>query len=318
MNLNAILASSAALLALSGCGNEPSSKAPTQVAARVNTDEVTVHQVSYVLARSGGIAAESAPKAKRDALEGLITQQLAIQQAVEAGLDRSPKVLQDMEAARREILARAYRDRVVADLPAPEPRELDEYYAANPSLFAERRLFHIEEIAFAADAKMAASVRNVLRDASSLKQVGDWLRARSVRFAANQGVRGAEHISLDILPRMQAMKPGDMSLVEAGEGRYQAIRVVAVQPAPVDKATAAPRIRQFLFNQRARKALAEELQRLRGQAKIEYLGEFASSGAESAAPAKPKAEAKSGDFRYSWDEEAKPQSVAPAGQPGKQ
>jgi EpsD family peptidyl-prolyl cis-trans isomerase len=270
-----------------------------------------VHQVNYVLARSPNLAPEMAPKVKRDVLDGLIAQQLAIQQAIEAGLDRSPKVLQDIEAAKRDILARAYRDRVAGDLQMPEASEVDEYYHGNPALFAERRLFHIEEIAFSAEPEVAARVRNQVDSGRSMKQIADWLRAQKVRFAANQGVHAAEHVALGVLPRIQAMKPGDISLVEAGDGRYQVVRVAASQPAPVDKATAAPRIRQFLINEKARKTFAEEMKRLQDQAKIEYMGEFASGGAESVPQAKPEAETKSKEFRYSWDEEAKPAPVPP-------
>ena len=309
MNTYAISVGFAVLLATAltaGCEKQQSAKVPTQVAARVNADEITVHQLNYVLEKSRNVAPESAPEVKRELLEGLIAQQLAIQQAVKGGLDRSPKVLQDTEAAKREVLARAYRDHVVGRLQMPEPAEVDEYYRGNPELFAERRVFHLEELAFAADAGVADGVRKVLRNTRSMKEIADWLRKQGVRFAANQGTRTAELIALDALPKLQAMKAGDISLLEAADGRYQVIRVVAFQAAPVDKTTAAPRIRQYLFNQRARKAFAEEVKRLRDQAKIEYAGEFASSGTESAAPAKPKAETKTKGFKYSWDEEAKP------------
>lgn len=319
MNLRAIFVSLTAALAtvlIPGCGNDQSAKAPTQVAAKVNADELTVHQINYVLARSQRTP-ESAANAKREVLESLIAQQLAIQQAVTAGLDRSPKVLQDIEAAKREILARAYRDHVVGRLQMPRPSEVDEYYRDNPALFAERRLFHLEEIAFAADADIADGVRNVVRNSASMKEVVDWLRGRKVRFAANQGARAAEHIALGVLPKIQAMKVGDISLFEAGDGRFQVIRVVAFDAAPVDKTTAAPRIQQFLANQRARKAFAEEIQRLRDQAKIEFAGEFATS-TEGPAQAKAHPAAKSKSFKYSWDEEAKPASISPADQPGQQ
>jgi EpsD family peptidyl-prolyl cis-trans isomerase len=277
-----------------------------------------VHQVNYVLARSPNVAPEMAPKVKREALDGLIAQQLAVQEAIEAGLDRSPKVLQDMEAAKRDILTRAYRDRVVGDLQMPEASEVDDYYQANPELFAERRLFRIEEIAFAAAPEVAARVRNQVGNGRSMKQIADWLQAQNIRFAANQGVRAAEHVALGVLPTIQAMKPGDTSLVEAGDGRYQVVRLVASQPAPVDKATAAPRIRQFLMNEKARKAFAEEMKRLQDQAKIEYVGEFARGGAEGAPQAKPGAETKSKGFRYSWDEEPKPAPPAPSKGQGQQ
>jgi colicin import membrane protein len=66
---------------------------------------------------------------------------------------------------------------------------------------------------------------------------------------------------------------------------------------PVDEATAAPRIAQFLYNQRSSDAIAKELKQVRKQAKIEYVGEFAAdlSAADAMAKAKADAAAKARD-----------------------
>src|SRR5262245_57262956 len=99
-----------------GCGEKDDAKkttrVPTQVVARVNGDEITVHQINNVLARSQNIDPELAAQAKREILERLIDQQLAKQKAIENGLDRSPNVMQALEAAKNEILARAYLEQV--------------------------------------------------------------------------------------------------------------------------------------------------------------------------------------------------------------
>src|SRR5919201_4014082 len=109
MNSCSRLALIVVLLALGvagGCGKQPESKKATQVAAKVNADEITVHQVNRVLARSQNLAPELAEQAKREILDKLIDQTLARQQALKKKLDRSPGVMQAVEAARSEILAR--------------------------------------------------------------------------------------------------------------------------------------------------------------------------------------------------------------------
>jgi len=137
-----------ALVLATGCDKkDDTKKVSTQVAARVNADEITVHQVNDVLARSPNITPEAAAQAKREILDRLIDQQLAKQKAIENKLDRSPKVMRNIEAARSEILARAFQEHVAASLTKPAPVEVHEYYKQHPELFAQRKVFNLEELA---------------------------------------------------------------------------------------------------------------------------------------------------------------------------
>src|SRR6267378_3403304 len=70
-------------IALSACGIADGKKAASQVAAKVN----------------GG--------------ERIIDQELLVHRAIKAKLDRDSQVMQAIEAAKRQILARAYIDRAV-------------------------------------------------------------------------------------------------------------------------------------------------------------------------------------------------------------
>jgi hypothetical protein len=164
-----------------------------------------------------------------------LDRRLARQQALEAGLDRAPQVAQALEAARGEILARAWRQRHAAAQPRPTREEIAAYYAAHPELFAERRLYSLEEVA----------VR---------------------RFT-----RAAEELPLELLARLKAMQEGETQLLEDGADGMVMVRLAAARPAPLDAAAAAPLIEKFLAAQRSREALAAEAKRLRAQARIEYL-----------------------------------------------
>jgi EpsD family peptidyl-prolyl cis-trans isomerase len=105
------LALMVAVALLAGCGDKKD-KGASQTAAKVNKDELTVHQINYVLQQQRGLKPEQADAASRQILERLIDQQLAVQRADDLKLDRDPRVVQQMEAARREILARSYVEKV--------------------------------------------------------------------------------------------------------------------------------------------------------------------------------------------------------------
>lgn len=264
-------------VSLAGCGKSDDKKVATQVVAKVNADEITVHQVNTILARTPNLPAQSEARAKRQVVDRLINQRLAVQQAMEKKLDRSPEVVQAIEAAKNDILARAYLRQVAAAGAKPTPGEIQRYYAEHPELFAQRRLYVLEEISFAPRDDLGAQLRAQLPRLRSMEDIGSWLKTREVQFTVNRGARAAEQIPIEMLPRISAMKDGDLQLLEGAE-RLIVVRVVATKPAPVDEASAAPAIQRYLLNRRSSEAIDEEIKRLKGAAKIEYVGEFAPAG----------------------------------------
>jgi len=301
-----ILSPVLALALAAGCGKDEGKKPATQVVAKVNSDEITVHQLNSILDRAPKVAPEAADRAKREILDRLIDQQLAVQQAIHKKLDRSPAAQRALEAARSEILARVYLEQIAAAQPRPTPEETKKYYAEHPELFAQRRVFSLEEIALSADAGLGAELRQRAAKSRSLREIAEWLQSRGVRFVPNRGVRAAEQIPLELLPKLQGAKDGDILVIEAGNG-WQVIRVVASRTEPVDEAAATPRIEQFLSNRRASEAIAREMKQLKAGAKIEYVGEYAAGAA--GAEAKAKAEAKA---RAQAEAEAKAKAEAEA------
>jgi len=269
-----------------GCGKRDEKAPATQVAAKVNGDEITVHQISDALARQR-VRPEQAEAAKRQVLERLIDQQLARQQALEKKLDRTPRTVQAIEAARSEILARSYIEQLAAAQGKPDAEAVKKYYAEHPELFSQRRLFSIEELIVARNEEsVAAGIRQGAAKAKDLAEVATWLKTENIEAAAQRGVRAAEQIPLPWLAEMQKMKDGEMRVFENGE-RLSVIRVAASRPAPVDEAAATPFIQQFIFNQRLNETIGKQIQSLRDKSNIEYMGEF--SGKAKDAAAKPKA-----------------------------
>src|SRR3954468_7809815 len=277
-NLAAVLM--AAALAF-GCSKGDDKKDATQVAAKVNGHEITVHQVNDILARQN-IPPERADAAKRQILERLIDQEIAKQQAVEKKLDRTPRTVQAMEAAKNEILARAFIDQIAASQPKPSDEDAKKYYAEHPELFAERRIYSIEELVVPQKQVAVDSVKAQVAKTKDLAQVAAWLKAQKVEVGATRGVRAAEQIPMTWVGEINKMKEGEVRVFENGE-RLNIVRLVAARSAPVDEKVATPRIQQYLFNRQLSDSLVKTAKQLRDKSNIEYMGEFAN------APAAPKA-----------------------------
>jgi EpsD family peptidyl-prolyl cis-trans isomerase len=270
----------AAALLLAACGGSRD-KAASQTAAKVNKDEITVHQINFVLQQQRNLRPEQAEAASRQILERLIDQQLALQKAEDLKLDRDPRVVQALEAARREIVARAYLERVAEAAPRPTPAEISAYYASKPALFAERRIYNLQEIGVEARPEQGDMLRDKLAAAKNIGEFIDFLKGNDFRFAANQAVRAAEQLPLANLDAFARLKDGQAMLNPAANG-FQVVVLAGSRSQPVTEEQAKPAIEQFILNERKRRLMEDDIKQLRAGAKVEYVGKFAPG---SAAPA---------------------------------
>ena len=270
-------AATLALVVGAGCGG-PKEQAASQVAARVNKDEVTVHQINHALQSMRGLKPEQAEVASGRILERLIDQELAIQKAESLKLDRDPRVLQQIEAARNEIVARAYLDKIAEGVSRPTPEEITAYYNDNPALFRERRVYQLQEVAIQTQAKgqQAEAIKRILGSGKPLEDVLIHLRSNKIEYTSNQVVRAAEQIPLATLPALSKLRNGQGIVIEGPAG-IQVVAVVESRLQAIDEERARPAIEQFMVNDRKRRVVADDLKALRAASKVEYVGKFAAS-----------------------------------------
>ena len=284
-----------ALVLVAGCGEKKADRLATQAAARVNKEELTVHQINLVLQHQRNLRPEQADAASRQILEKLIDQELAVQKAVDLKLDRDPRVVQIIDAARREVIARAYVEKVGEAAGKPTPDEIKAYFESKPALFSQRRIYSIQELAIEAKPEQVPVLRDRLAAAKSITEFVDFLKANDYRFAANQAVRAAEQLPLAALDALSRMKDGQATVTQGANGA-QVVVLAGSRSQPVTEEQARPAIEQYLLNERKRKLVEDDIKAMRTAAKIEYFGKFAEGprpGSASSPAASAGAEAAS-------------------------
>lgn len=251
------------LAGTAGCGSADGAAGNGVAAARVNGAQITLQEV-----RGAGTGAGAA-----QALEKVIERELLVQQALQARLDEEPEVAHAMETARREALARAWLERAAAGVRAT-PEEVAAFYAENPALFAERRVYKLREISVAGAQDKLDLLRSEAATATDLEELAAWLRWRSMKVSrVSAQTQPAEDLPLAYLPRLSRMKEGEIAVLPSAAGA-SIVQLVQAQEAPLSAREAEPLIERLL-SARKRMALAQnEVKRLRAQASIEYLGEF--------------------------------------------
>lgn len=272
----------AALVA--GCGDKSSSgegKA-TQTAARVDGNEITVHQINQILERQQGLKPEQAEAASHRVLESLIDQQLAVAKAEEQKLDRDPQVVQMLEATRRGILARTYLEKAAASgSTPPTAEEVRKYYDEKPALFSERKVYALQEFTVSVAGEPGKVLLEQLKATRGPTEFVEVLKASGAKFTTNQVTQAAEGLPLGIIGPLSKVSDGEALYITGGDG-FKAILVVASRSQPVAFDQAKPAIEQYLTAERRREFALKEMKGLRDAAKVEYLGKFANKPNSSA------------------------------------
>jgi EpsD family peptidyl-prolyl cis-trans isomerase len=272
-----------AAVSLAACDN--GSRPAVQVAARVNKEAVTVQQLNAELARLRGLNEAQRKGAAKQILDRLVDQELLAQQATARRIDRDPRVLQAIESSRRQILAQAYLDSVTSGAPPPSAEEVKRFYDAHPELFAERKLYRLQELAIASRPELsAARLEDELKKAKSLNDVVEWLKHERIPFNASSTVKAAEQLPMEVVPRLAALATGQAMLIPTQQG-YLVVQIAATESKPLTAEEARPFVEQYVANQKRMELARSEIRKLRDFAKIEYSSDFAGS----AAVAGPKA-----------------------------
>lgn len=261
-------------VALAGCGDKGKDEnKATQVAAKVGADEVTVHQINHELAKLGNVPAAQARQAANRVLNALVDQQLFMQKAMEQKLDRNPNVVQAIESARRQILAQSYLEKLTAAVPKPGDTEIKAFYDQHPELFAQRRIYQLQELQVQAGADKTEAVKAKLAAVRNLGEFVDWLKAENIPAKGGQSVKAAEALPLELLSRLRNLKDGQVLSVST-PGGYNILHLVGSRVEPLAEAQARPLVEQYLMNSKRREIAQQELKKLRDATELKYFGDY--------------------------------------------
>lgn len=261
---------------VSACGDKEetgSAKENTQVVAKVNGEEISIHQVNLMLNRLGPLNEEQSKAAAKQVLAKLVDLQLLKQKAIEAKLDRDPTVLQTIEATKSQILAQAYVEREMSKATKATASEMDVFYDEHPELFKERRIFNIQELAVEASSEKLPEFEQVIATKKNIAEIAQWLKSNGYKFALNANVRAAEQLPLTVLVKLQKLNNGDIVAIPNGQS-INIVSVAASQSQPISKEKATPLIEQYFANKSKKEEVELQMAALKKAANIEFVGLF--------------------------------------------
>jgi EpsD family peptidyl-prolyl cis-trans isomerase len=248
---------------LVGCGQTSSN--PSQVAAIVNSDEISEHQLQMALSLSRRV--EATDDRRSATLERLIDRQLAVQQSLEQSMDRRPGVMMQLEEARRDILASAYAYELSSKVIPILEKDVWTYYEQHPELFAQRKIYIVREIVVTQASPLLAEVQTRLNRKEDLSSVVTLLKSSKTSYNDQVIARSAEQLPLEILPALAKVKAGEVIAFQMSDGLV-VYQLLNAQSAPLTVEQANPMIMDHLKRQSEVEAVRDAVAKLKADANI--------------------------------------------------
>lgn len=269
---SSILAMLVAAAFLAGC-ELPGKGDGSRVAVKLGQDTVTEAEIERALGSVAGANGEK-DRLKPTVVEALVTQKLLVQEAKKAGLDKKPEVVLDMATAQRQVLAKAYAESLPGMKEEPSAAMVEDFYRQNPNLFANRRIYRLQEIQVEAGKDQLAAIQEQLGKSKTLNEFVEWLKSQGLKGAVASGVKSAEQLAEPMRDKLAAMQVGGVVVVPAPKG-LAVVFVAGIQPQSLSLEQARPAIKRILIERKQKEVLDKEVQRLRAAAKIDYAEGYA-------------------------------------------
>jgi EpsD family peptidyl-prolyl cis-trans isomerase len=230
---------------LAGCGKKAQNAvAGSQVVAHVGDEVVTTQELDNEF-RLANVSPDRQkdPEIVKRVLSELITRKYLLQKALAEKLDREPGVLLDILRSREQVLENALLVRNVTSK-APTKADVDKYIADNPSKFADRKIWNVEQLGFPLSPS-SQSVIEANKDAKSLDEVDRQLSTAGIGHSRQMGTLTSSEVPQDFYNAIEAKKTDNVFFVRSGANGIF-FQVKGEQARPLEGEAAANIARQLM------------------------------------------------------------------------
>ncbi len=269
-----------ALAGLTACKKE----ATGQVAAVVNGEEVSLSELSGELQGANIPSGADKHVVTNAALQRLIDRKLLVQQAKERNLDKDPEYLKQQRRLSDDLLISLLGKQIGGNIAVPAAVTIDKFIADNPTMFAQRTIYKLEQIQFQMPADRA-NLKQLEAD-HSLDAVAATLGRLGLKSTRGPAALDTATTPRELVTKILALPTGEPFILVNGDKAF--VSVIAAQEtkplSPEDsRALAAESIRRRQLSDLSVKQVKDA----RAAAKIEYQSGYApaaNGGSGKAAP----------------------------------
>lgn len=252
-----------ASLVLSGCEK----KAEGQVVAVVNGDEITQGEVAEELKGAQLPQGADLTAVRQAAVQTLVQRRLLAAAARDDGIEKDPAFLIQRKQLEDRLLVQFLAQRSAKTMARPDVGEVNAYMAANPGAFADRVIWKVARLEFAAPKD--PSVVKAMAEDHSIDAIVARLRAAGISFSQGTAQLDSASMPADAYAKIAGLAPGEPFL-QSKNGVVTVAAVLAKDPAPMTGDQARAVATDRLLAQRVNTRLEDRLKTLKASAKIQY------------------------------------------------
>ena len=202
-------------LAVSGCNFGSKPKAPTgQVVATVGGHEITVRQLHAELNTAAAVPPAAQKEQQRAALNFMIERTVLADEARKQGIDKNPDFVLLSQRTTDALLVQQLQNKIAASVPPPTLEEASRFETANPNVFAERKIFDLEQIRI--DVPSDRSILAKLQPLKTLDEVANFLTQNHVPFQRGTAIIDAVGQNPQLINAIVALPPQEVFVFPAG------------------------------------------------------------------------------------------------------
>jgi len=288
-----IVVGALACVSLTGCNLLKSNKEPTgQVVATVDGKEITLLALRAEMGNNVPADAKARKAAEIATLQNLVNRKIIAETAREKKVEKAPQYAIQKERMEEGLLVQALQSNIASQIPTPTRQEAQQYIAAHPATFAERKIFTVDQIRMGRPNNPA--VLQQLQPLKTLEEVTSVLQANGIAFQRVEGKIDGLSIQPELMIQIAKLPPGEMFVIPANGGLVvNAIRSAEARPFVGDPAIKLAT--NVLRSQRQQKAVNDQFKAFvdQGKSSVKYNKDYAPPppAAKGNLPAKPGAPA---------------------------
>jgi len=284
-----LLASAAAVLAISACDTANDSQSSAQVAqgpaaATVNGKTISQNTVDMLVEQGAGSGRPDTPETRQAIIDQLTVQMVIADEAIKQKLDTTPEVIEQLEVIKQSVLANAYVRDFIENNPVSDEMLNAEYERIKATMTGDQ--YKASHILVDEEAEAKEIIAKLNKDPATFAQLATD-RSKDPGSAVNGGDLGWFDLNR-MVPEFGAavsqLEPGKFTEVPVQtQFGYHVILLEDVRPIePPPLEDVAPQLTQQLQQQ----VWEEQLETLKAAANIQIAGESAAAPdpAETAEP----------------------------------